>query len=54
MVVAGPSLMGKDWLLKIHLDWNELYFTRNDISYSLQALMKKYDAVFLNELGTMM
>ena len=52
---GGPSLMGQDWLRKIQLDWNELYFTQannNNDSFSLQVLLNKYRSVFRDGLGT--
>ena len=57
VIVAGegPSLMGRDWLRKIQLDWNELYFTQannNNDSFSLQVLLNKYGSVFRDGLGT--
>lgn len=54
LIVAGdgPSLMGRDWLMKIQLDWNELYSTNYCIFAPLQVLLEKYEAVFRDEQGT--
>lgn len=54
IVVAGegPTLMGRDWLSKIQLDWNELYYVNHSTPPELQVLLDKYQAVFRDELGT--
>ena len=47
----GPSLMGRDWLHKIKLDWQELYHTQ--VSQPLlQPVLDKHKEVFNDELGT--
>ena len=45
----GPSLLGRNWLLKITLDWQEIKY----VSATLEELLQKYRALFKNELGTM-
>ena len=47
----GPSLMGRDWLHKIKLDWQELYHTQVS-QPSLQPVLDKHKEVFNDELGT--
>ena len=46
---AGPSLLGRDWLQVIKLDWNHL----NQITSaaSLQEVLAKHKSVFKDELG---
>ena len=47
----GPSLLGRDWLHKIKLDWQELYHTQVT-QPSVQTVLDKYKQVFNNEIGT--
>ena len=47
----GPSLLGRDWLHKIKLDWQELYHTQVT-QPSVQTVLDKYKEVFNNEIGT--
>ena len=53
LVVAGPgpSLIGRDWLTKIHLDWQKLNHVQSTPSFSLQAILDCHCAVFRDELG---
>ena len=50
----GPTLLGRDWLKRVRLDWKSL-----GVAYvrekppGLQPLLQKYTAVFTEELGTM-
>ncbi len=48
----GPSLLGRDWLLKIRLDWRELHQVRASPSLSLQELLDQHPDLFKDELGT--
>ncbi len=41
----GPTLLGRDWLSAIRLDWPQTS------SSKLQALLSKYEDVFRDELG---
>ena len=45
----GPSLLGRDWLTGLKLDWRELYFIHQ--SFSLQEILKNHAPVFKEELG---
>ena len=47
----GPNLLGRDWLHKIKLDWQELYHTQVT-QPSVQTVLDKYKEVFNNEIGT--
>ena len=50
-VVAGegPSLLGRDWLTELQLNWRELYNVNQ--TCSLQELLSKHSAVFQEGLG---
>jgi hypothetical protein len=53
VVVAGngPSLLGRDWLERIRLDWEELHRLRSS-SPTLQDVLDSHTDVFRDELGT--
>ena len=55
LVVAGngPSLLGRDWLLKIRLDWQSLHNLPAAPPTHLQAVLDGHSAVFTDELGRM-
>lgn len=46
---TGPTLLGRNWLLKIQLNWAKLYYASNS---DLQSIVDKYSAVFEEGLGT--
>ena len=46
----GPSLLGRNWLNHIRLDWQEIYTMH---SSPLQATLQKHAAVFQEGLGTL-
>jgi len=56
VVVAGdgPSLLGRNWLKHIRLNWNSICtITRADTEEeSLKALLRAHEEVFKDELGT--
>ena len=45
----GPSLLGRDWLTELKLDWRELYLIHK--SLFLQEILKNHAPVFKEELG---
>ena len=47
---SGPSLLGRDWLSQISLDWSEIHHVRTE---SLQAILDRHPAVFQEGLGTL-
>ena len=51
----GPSLIGKDWLQQIKLDWSAMchWITPSQSDQMVKTLMHKYADVFKAELGTM-
>ena len=56
LVVAtgrGPSLLGRDWLSKIYLDWTELCNNHACYSLSLQDILDGNSSVFSPELGNL-
>ena len=56
LVVAtgqGPSLLGRDWLSKIRLDWTELCNNHACYSLSVQDILDVNSSVFSPELGTL-
>ena len=50
----GPSLLGRDWLTHIKLDWSQLNHiqTFNTSTASCQPILDKHKAVFEKGLGT--
>ena len=53
LVVAGkgPSLLGRDWLRQIRLNWNELYRIDGRPTPTLNQILDKHREVFKDELG---
>ena len=51
-VVAGkgPSLLGRDWLRELRIDWREV--KRMDTSCEVDRLLQEYATVFSEDLGT--
>ncbi|MCY3927857.1 MAG: retroviral-like aspartic protease family protein [Acidobacteria bacterium] len=49
----GPSLLGRDWLSKIRLNWTELCTNHACYSLSLQDILDRNSSVFSPELGTL-
>ena len=45
---SGPSLLGRNWLKLIHLNWPEI----KKVSLELDTLLNKYGNLFKDELGT--
>ena len=46
----GPSLIGRNWLAQIRLDWNNIFSINN--RQSLEDLLNQHSSVFQDELGT--
>ena len=50
----GPTLLGRDWLQSIRLNWSSLGIGSVSSSpRSLESLLQKYEEVFRKEVGTM-
>ena len=47
----GPSLLGRDWLMQLRLDWKQVHVVRSNSS-QLDATLKRHSEVFKDELGT--
>ena len=47
---SGPSLLGRDWLSLIKLDWKQICQV---YTHSLQSLLERYSNVFQEGLGTL-
>ena len=47
---SDPSLLGRNWLSLIRLDWKQIHHIHTD---SLQAVLERHPAVFQEGLGTM-
>ena len=53
-VVAGngPTLLGRDWLSKVRLDWRTIGLTALEHGqHKLQDILQQYDEVFRDEMG---
>ena len=46
----GPTLLGRNWLSKIRLNWSKIHHTS---SPGLSELLSKYDEIFQEGLGTL-
>ena len=53
LVVAGtgPSLLGRDWLSQLKLDWNQINRVLTATSRSCDRILDKHQSVFKDELG---
>ena len=53
-VVAGdgPSLLGRDWLSHIRLDWSTLNRIQSTATSACQEILDQHNALFKDELGT--
>ena len=51
----GPSLLGRDWLSQVRLDWDNIFYNKcvNDLSTELEDVIKKHSTVFKKEMGTL-
>ena len=47
---AGPTLLGRDWLTFIRLNWREIHYV---CSSNLQSVLNRYPSVFQKGLGTL-
>lgn len=54
VVVAGdgPSLLGRDWLQALRLDWQRIGRVASGNTTGLDSLLDKHKAIFKDELGT--
>ena len=50
----GPCLLGREWLRSIRLDWKTIGLAILDTTHTqVKSLLKEYDEIFRDELGTM-
>ena len=54
VVVAGdgPSLLGRNWLKAMRLNWKRIAAVRQDPSKTLDTLLEEYHEIFSDDLGT--
>ena len=48
--VNGPNLMGRDWLAKFQLDWQNIY--QLNLANKIDNLLVRFESIFKDELGT--
>ena len=48
----GPTLLGRNWLRYLVLDWKQLKIVRQQTSDALQKVLDNYSEVFQDELGS--
>ena len=48
----GPSLLGRNWLEQLNLDWKSIKAVAHKTEVTLKALLDKHSALFNDELGT--
>lgn len=53
LVVAGdgPSLLGRDWLQRLRLNWSQLHYVPSSSSTRVQEVLDRHPDVFKEELG---
>ena len=49
---SGPTLLGRDWLKSLKLDWHQICLVSREKTTELQPLLERYHNVFKDELGT--
>ena len=49
----GPSLLGRDWLMTLKLDWTQLCANHVCSSLSLQGILDEHSSVFDSKLETL-
>ena len=48
----GPTLLGRNWLKHLVLDWKQINIIRQQTELSLQKVLDSYPEVFKDELGS--
>ena len=48
----GPTLLGRDWLLLLRLDWHNI-FRVDTTSHTLEDILEKHGKIFQDGLGTL-
>ena len=50
---SGPSLLGRDWLAQLKLDWQSMHNVHSPtLAPSVQIIIEKHSQIFQEELGT--
>ena len=52
LATSGPTLLGRDWLQQIQLDWSTLVRINTVLDNSIQHLLHPFEDVFRDDLGT--
>ena len=47
----GPTLLGRDWLAKLQLNWHEIHQVHSPPNEPIQQVLDRYPAVFSGSLG---
>lgn len=47
----GPTLLGRDWLEHIHIDWPRIHRLHSQPDQQVQQVLDRYSAVFSSEVG---
>ena len=48
---SGPTLIGRNWLEVLQLDWKEIFNLSSNSSVSLDSVIQKHETVFQDGLG---
>ena len=48
----GPTLLGRDWMQQIRLDWSTIFQIKAVKDDPLQPLLQPFESIFKEELGT--
>ena len=49
----GPCLLGREWMKSIRLNWKTIGLASLDTTPEVETLLKEYNEIFRDELGTM-
>lgn len=49
----GPTLIGRDWLMTLRLDWQTIFRTETQTSHTLREVLAQNSEVFKPGLGTL-
>ena len=49
---SGPTLLGRDWLKSLKLDWHQICLVSREKTTELKPLLERFKDVFKDQLGT--
>ena len=49
---AGPTLLGRDWLQHLCLDWSSIKTVMTEQANALNGILNRFDDIFADGLGT--